>query len=194
QDVWSNRVPEKVAELKGIDILEAKKYCFQMYEKYRGTIYWSDIYHWSDQFGFDILSLYDDVKIYPDAIRLLERIEKNRHKAIVVTASFPEINIKKTLPIKNYVYKIYTILDFKTTKEYPAFFSGVLDSLGAKPEDCIFVDDLIKNVLSAREAGIKSYWLWRKEEMNEIELNDMKKYSTEPHITSLDQLDVPDST
>ena len=188
QDVWANRVPQKVSELKHIPLHEAKNYCFQMYEQYRGTIYWSDIEHWSNLFGFDLLKLYDEVKIYPDAMRLLRRIKEMNHKAVIVTASFPRVNERKTSQIRDLIYRIYSVFDFKTTKEDPEFFSSVLSSLNTTPEECVFVDDIITNVLTGRRAGIKSVWLWRKEEMNEIELNDLKKYRNEPHITSLDEL------
>ncbi len=41
-------------------------------------------------------------------------------------------------------------------KEDPVTFEGVLSSLGRAPADCVFIDDLERNVASAQSAGIAS--------------------------------------
>ncbi len=41
-------------------------------------------------------------------------------------------------------------------KEEPAAFETVLDALGVEPDECLFVDDRIRNVQTAESVGIRS--------------------------------------
>lgn len=44
----------------------------------------------------------------------------------------------------------------KTRKPYPDFYQILLNRYQLKPEDCLFIDDNLRNVLAARELGIDS--------------------------------------
>lgn len=41
-------------------------------------------------------------------------------------------------------------------KPDPAYFRSVVDALGVRPEEAVFVDDMRANVLGAREAGLRA--------------------------------------
>jgi putative hydrolase of the HAD superfamily len=41
-------------------------------------------------------------------------------------------------------------------KPDPAYFRAVVDALGVRPEEAVFVDDMRANVLGAREAGLRA--------------------------------------
>jgi putative hydrolase of the HAD superfamily len=41
-------------------------------------------------------------------------------------------------------------------KPDPAYFHAVVDELGVRPEEAVFVDDMRANVLGAREAGLRA--------------------------------------
>jgi len=41
-------------------------------------------------------------------------------------------------------------------KPDPAYFGAVVDALGVRPEEAVFVDDMRANVLGAREAGLRA--------------------------------------
>ena len=45
----------------------------------------------------------------------------------------------------------------RIAKPDPAFFNRALEMIGAKPEECVFIDDLIENVRSAQSVGIRSF-------------------------------------
>jgi putative hydrolase of the HAD superfamily len=47
--------------------------------------------------------------------------------------------------------------ELRVAKPDPDFFRRALESLEAKAEESVFVDDLIDNVLAARAVGIRSY-------------------------------------
>ncbi|MGD8114171.1 MAG: HAD family hydrolase [Sphaerochaetaceae bacterium] len=46
----------------------------------------------------------------------------------------------------------------KSAKPDPLFFSKILESEGKSPGQCLFIDDLKENVVSAQEMGIESLW------------------------------------
>jgi FMN phosphatase YigB (HAD superfamily) len=65
-----------------------------------------------------------------------------------------------------YIFQVHPFLDrferrfysFQSgrTKEDSVTFEGVLSSLGRAPADCVFIDDLERNVASAQSVGIPS--------------------------------------
>jgi len=46
---------------------------------------------------------------------------------------------------------------FKVAKPDPEIFHRAVELLGTKPENSVFVDDLLENVLAARSVGMRSY-------------------------------------
>ncbi|HEX7153898.1 MAG TPA: HAD family phosphatase [Thermoanaerobaculia bacterium] len=46
---------------------------------------------------------------------------------------------------------------FRTAKPDPEIFHRALEILGAQPQQVVFIDDLLENVLAAREEGIRAF-------------------------------------
>ncbi|HEY3054760.1 MAG TPA: HAD family phosphatase [Thermoanaerobaculia bacterium] len=46
---------------------------------------------------------------------------------------------------------------FKVAKPEPELFQKALEVIGAQPQDAVFIDDLLENVLAARSVGIRSF-------------------------------------
>jgi len=43
--------------------------------------------------------------------------------------------------------------ELKIIKPNPAIYQALLDQYGLKPEECVFIDDTLKNIIAANELG-----------------------------------------
>ena len=57
-------------------------------------------------------------------------------------------------------------------KPDPEFFRRALEALEVRPEESVFVDDLIENVISARNVGIRSYQFTGTSDLEQLLVND----------------------
>jgi len=58
--------------------------------------------------------------------------------------------------VRKYVSKIITSWELHIVKPSLPFFERTLDILDARPEECIFIDDVEDNVLAAKKLGTKT--------------------------------------
>ena len=62
--------------------------------------------------------------------------------------------------MEKYFYRVYISEDIGVIKPLSAFFSRILDDLGARPGQCLMIgDSLESDVAGAKGAGIDSCWL-----------------------------------
>lgn len=158
-DFWYRLVPRELAKRRKVSFKEASKFCINMYDKTEGTLNWADVTFWNKLFGFDIRPYLKSPKPFPDALKFLK---KHGKRSIVVTAAHPDFFSVTIKYIKKYVKKVYSTFDFGLTKEDVGFFKALMLKEKLSPENCIFVDDMLKNVLAARKAGITAYVIDRK--------------------------------
>lgn len=75
--------------------------------------------------------------------------------------------------IRKYANKIITSYDIKEIKPSINFFKKTLKILKAEPEECVFIDDDIKNIQAAQSLGITSI-LFKNTEQLKGELKRLK--------------------
>ncbi len=106
-----------------------------------------------------------DEKVYSLALEL-----KKNYKLVCLTNHTKEWfeNEIKRFKLNILFDKIYASYELKLAKPDPAIYKLLLDDLKAKPEECLFIDDLKRNTDAARGLGIniihyKSYSQLKKE-------------------------------
>jgi HAD superfamily hydrolase (TIGR01509 family) len=171
--VWFGKIPEMLAEKKGISFKEAYDFCVNEYKKFEGTLEWYDVDFWEKRFGIEFKTHIKPPELFDDAKEFLEKFGK---QTIVVTAAHFSIIDITTKNVKLYVKKVYSTFDFGLPKENPAFFYALIKKEHLIPENCVFVDDKLENVTAARKAGIKAFLLDRnsKEEKEGV-INSLRK-------------------
>ena len=161
--LWFKKIPEILAKKRNISFEEAYALCVKDYEKFEGTLEWYDVDFWENKLGINFKRYVKTPELFEDAKQFLEKFGS---QTIVVTAAHPSILNITTKNVKNFVRKIYSSFEFGLPKESVSFFHALMKKENLIPENCVFVDDKIANVMAARKAGIKSFLLDRKLKKN----------------------------
>lgn len=92
--------------------------------------------------------------IDPEVVNLANSLRK-KYKIVALTNSEREIiEINKTWEIYDNFEKVYTSVDLGFSKPDPEIYLAVLDDLGLKAEECVFVDDKLVNAKGAAKVGL----------------------------------------
>ena len=96
-----------------------------------------------------------DIKLFPEAIRLVNRLSKN-YKIAIASGSWAK-DIQHILRNGNALDLVPVILgkeSAKREKPFPDIFLNAANKLGYDPEECFVVEDALKGLSAANEAGI----------------------------------------
>ena len=112
----------------------------------------------------------------PESIRLLHRLKKKYRLFLLSnTNAIHEVyynsQLKKEHGIGNLdriFEKVYYSHELKMRKPDPEIFRHVLEDMGQSPGKCLFIDDTLVNIDSARRLGIRAYHLAPPERLTDI--------------------------
>lgn len=98
----------------------------------------------------------DSIPVMPELVEVLEKLEANNYKLAVASSSTPEIidlvltktNLKKYFPI------IVSGSDVAKSKPAPDIFLFTAHKLGAKPTNCVVIEDSPNGIKAAKAAGM----------------------------------------
>ncbi len=92
-----------------------------------------------------------------DVLNLIKKLKKNYKLALLSNQieDWLEKVIEK-YELDNVFDVIITSYNFKTAKSDIAIFNETVKKLGVKPEGCIYIDDLNKNIPPAKKLGMKT--------------------------------------
>ena len=96
-----------------------------------------------------------DIKLFPEAIRLVNRLSKN-YKIAIASGSWAK-DIQHILRNGNALDLVPVILgkeSAKREKPFPDIFLNAANKLGYDPKECFVVEDALKGLNAANEAGI----------------------------------------
>jgi len=121
------------------------------------------------------LELANSQKEVPGMFQLINKLNKNGHVLLLLTnisCDKEHFSLKSSIDMLKEEFPIFDLFDFDASmfttkhngylrKPYPLFFEKFLEKFVNKfgqerVKDIIFIDDRIKNVLAAREFGIKA--------------------------------------
>ncbi len=115
---------------------------------YRGSIRDFHVV-WSDFFDGTIAGTEDLLERIREKYRVAFLSNSNEVHAEVIPKQFPSLFRKDDRFIFSH--------RFKVAKPDPEIFRRTLEILGALPQQVVFVDDLLENVLAAKSVGIHAY-------------------------------------
>lgn len=93
---------------------------------------------------------------FPDAINLVKRVSRKYKVGIGTSSSREEVNVVlKKLKIRKYFNKILGREDVKYHKPSPELYLKLAKKLGAKPGECVVIEDSVAGVTAAKRAKMK---------------------------------------
>ena len=97
-----------------------------------------------------------ELQVLPGMEELLTRLKEKGFK-LFITSNMDELHSAQMaeVPVTKYFDGMLFSSEVKARKPSAAFFKAALDRFGAKPEECLFIDDLAENVAGAAKCGIK---------------------------------------
>ncbi len=158
---WLTYLPKRYAEEHGTTEEEANTFITTHVEKYRGTLEWYCLDHWSELVQLDIPKLKNEIshkiQVRPYAEQFLKRLKDIEKKLILITNAHP-----KGLTLKLDVTEIDRLLDivisshqFKAPKEELRFWEQFSQYEPFDPNRSIFIDDTPSVLRSGQSFGIK---------------------------------------
>lgn len=98
----------------------------------------------------------DSIPVMPELIELLEKLQAKNYKLAVASSSTPEIIdlvLTKT-KLKKYFPIIASGSDVTNSKPAPDIFLFTAQKLGAKPTNCVVIEDSPNGIKAAKAAGM----------------------------------------
>jgi HAD superfamily hydrolase (TIGR01509 family) len=97
-----------------------------------------------------------DVKALPGVVKLLTELEIEQFK-VVVASNSPRRNVEKMLEVTgltDYLDATVTIDEIKRPKPDPEIFQIAARKIGARPADCIVVEDSVHGIAAGKSAAM----------------------------------------
>ncbi|MGC9177894.1 MAG: HAD family hydrolase [Conexivisphaera sp.] len=167
---WMEFIPKLYAELRGIDLADAKRQVYSAYDEVGpGDVRWYMPEYWLNRFGIGadpralILENVAWMRIYPDAEALLGRLN-SEYTVIASTNSariFAEV-YQEVLGIR-FDATLSCVSDFGIARKNAEFYRRVAAAIGVDPREVLHVgDDPERDVEAAIGAGFEAYLIDRK--------------------------------
>jgi HAD superfamily hydrolase (TIGR01509 family) len=106
----------------------------------------------------DLIFKLSKPKLQNSALELLSTLKKNRKKIALFTNgnSHRVIQELKYLGVDNYFDVIVSARDLKTMKPNPSGLKAILYELAKKPQNAIYIGDMIDDIIAAKRAHVHS--------------------------------------
>lgn len=160
---WLEYVPQRYAEIKGLDPKLAKQELLIRYKSREGTLEWYCVDHWSQELGLDIVLLKEEVEhliaVHPHVIDFLDQLMCAGKRRVLVTNAH-----QKTLAFKlertrlaGFFDRVISSHDIGLPKEHAGFWEKLQLQEPFDKQRTLFVDDNPSVLESAQGYGIR--WL-----------------------------------
>ncbi len=158
---WQHLVPEKYAEKHDITFGRAREELFRKYKIHEGTLNWTDIDFWSRELDLDIPALKEQIRhlieVHPHVETFLKELKGAGKRVVLATnAHYKTLKIKlRKTQIGGYFDKVITSSDIGCPKEDIRFWQRAEKVLSFDRKKTIFIDDVMENLETAGDFGIK---------------------------------------
>jgi len=158
---WLTHLPQRFAELKGLEHKEANNRLNEMFTRYHGSLNWYCLDFWADELDIDLMSLKHEVAnriaYRPNAKEFLLALKQQGYRAVLVTnAHQGSIDIKfKYTDLESLIHDVVCSHDYRKPKEDVSFWTDFHQQKPFLHRSTLFIDDNESVLKSAREAGIQ---------------------------------------
>lgn len=158
---WGVLVPERYAERHGVPVEEARAKLHATYRSHEGTLKWTDLDFWSEEFDLDIPALKEQLRHLIDVHPHVEHFltvcrEQGRQVHLLTNAHIKSVDLKfRETGIGRHFQSVITSNEIGAPKEDLEFWRRAQAKVGFDPARSIFVDDTEAVLHTAREFGIR---------------------------------------
>jgi len=169
---WHDLLPELYAQNNGLSLTDGKARLIELQNKVKGTLDWYCLDYWTKTLKIDIKALKHEIlhKIIfrPNALKFLEDLKRRQKqrilkkqsslKIIMATNAHPDaIEIKMMKAKMNqYFDNICSSHELGFAKEEQSFWHLLMDKYALTSSRCLFIDDSLPVLHSAKQFGIGS--------------------------------------
>lgn len=183
--VWYEGVPALYASHHQISFEEASSYVRQQYQEVGcRRKEWYDIQHWFRVFHLEnypgLLEKYrHKLTYYPDALPVLSSLSR-RYRIVLATSTSREFLPYLLTGCEGYFQRVFSSISDYSRLKCPEFYTGMCREMGVRPDEVVHIGDSWDfDFLSAREAGMKAFFLDRARETGESDsLNTLSELET----------------
>lgn len=174
--VWLEGIPRLYAEEKDVNADMAKISVKEEYDKVgMKRLEWYDINYWLNRFRLTpknwtmLLREYKHlIKPYPETSEILQTLRDANYTLIVISNAareFLDAELEEPNIASYFKHAFSATSDFHQVKKTADLYQKILNILDSQPSDVVHVgDDWQFDYIASREAGIKSFFLDRKEQ------------------------------
>ena len=101
-----------------------------------------------------LISQFTRSNVFEGVIEIFQELKKRNIKIGIASASRNAAGLIKAMELENYVDYIADPDEVENGKPFPDIFLKVASELGAKPEECIAVEDAVAGVTAIKSAGM----------------------------------------
>jgi HAD superfamily hydrolase (TIGR01549 family) len=172
--VWYEGVPALYASQNQISFAEASHYVRQKYQEvgprkkeWYDIRYWFRVFHLENYPG--LLEKYRlKLAYYPDSLPVLSSLSR-RYRLVLATSTSRDFLPYLLTGCEGYFQRVFSSISDYSQLKCPEFYAAMCCAIGVRPEEVAHVGDSWDfDVLSAREAGIKAFYLDRSRSRDEI--------------------------
>ncbi len=157
---WQQYLPQRYAEIKGVELQQAKQLVITETRNIGGSLNWYSTDYWSQLLELDVVELKheisDKVAIRPYCIDFLDALRAAGKNVVMVTnAHHDSLNLKmdKT-QLADKFDRLITVHEFSVPKEDPQCWHEVHKLHPFLGTQTLLIDDNLHALQSAREYGI----------------------------------------
>jgi len=158
---WLTHLPTRYAEFHGVDLVDAQNKLEALIDKYRGTLQWYCLDHWSELIKMDMVALKREVShkiaTRPYAEDFLKALQAQGKKLVLITNAHPgglEIKLECTR-IDRWLDIVISSNEFQSPKEEQSFWQQLHAREHFDVQRTLFIDDTARILRSAQNFGIK---------------------------------------
>lgn len=157
---WLEHLPLRYAEIRNMDVEQARVFLLHQLQQNRGTIEWYCVDHWSEKLSVDIALLKAEVShnigYRPHAELFLSALKHSHIKTVLVTndhRSSLALKLQQTT-LGDYLDGVIVSHDYGVAKEQQTFWHEMQKDSPFDPRKTLFIDDTLAVLNAASEYGI----------------------------------------
>lgn len=158
---WLEYMPQRYADIHGLDAEVARELIFEKYRAVEGTLQWYSTSYWSETLNVDVVALKHEVrhrvKEMPHCHEFLDGLREAGKDVVMVTnAHHDSLNLKMDKTgLAHKFDRLITVHEFNLPKEDVACWDEVYRIHPFNCDRTLLVDDNLEVLKSAEAYGIK---------------------------------------
>ncbi len=157
---FEEELPRRYATLHGLPFEEARDCLMRMYRSVEDELAWTDLYHWSERVGIDIVAMHKEldymIGFLPGAEVFLRHLRQlGKRVTIVTNAHEAGVSVKAAKTgLDRRVDRILNAFEVGYLKMRPEYWSNCKRLLGFDPTRSLYIDDDERCLIAAKRFGV----------------------------------------